>query len=146
MAKTVVLDFDGVLHTYKAKWIHAGIISDGAVPGAMQFILDLLAAGYVVAIFSSRSSDPRGVSAMRLWLHEQMTGHLGAESIENHKFPVAEAQEARKIVDSVRFPADKPPAVLTIDDRGFHFVGEFPSLDYIENFVPWNKVVKEVVA
>ena len=39
----------------------------------------------------------------------------------------------------LQFPTHKPPALLTIDDRAFQFKGEFPALDDIENFKPWNK-------
>ena len=43
MRKTVVLDFDGVIHEYKSRWISPGIISDGPVEGVSRFISELRA-------------------------------------------------------------------------------------------------------
>jgi hypothetical protein len=42
-------------------------------------------------------------------------------------------------IDQLQFPTVKPAAWLTIDDRGFHFTGEFPTAEFIKNFKPWNK-------
>ena len=39
----------------------------------------------------------------------------------------------------IRFPLEKPPAMVTIDDRAITFTGEWPDLDDLKAFKPWNK-------
>jgi hypothetical protein len=46
---------------------------------------------------------------------------------------------AEDIVNKVKWPTEKPPAHMSIDDRGFQFNGEFPEMSDILNFKPWNK-------
>jgi hypothetical protein len=46
---------------------------------------------------------------------------------------------ASKALAELEFPTQKPPAHLTIDDRGFRFDGLFPTLQYMSAFKPWNK-------
>lgn len=43
------------------------------------------------------------------------------------------------VVNDVRFPVEKPPAVVFIDDRCLLFTGKFPSMEELVNFRPWNK-------
>jgi hypothetical protein len=40
---------------------------------------------------------------------------------------------------------EKVGAKLYIDDCGFHFTGEFPPVEYLDNFVPWHKKPGEEV-
>ena len=114
----LVLDFDGVLHSYTSGWSAPDHIADPPVPGALEFIRDALQ-HFSVAIFSSRSGHPGGVEAMQRWLTEH---GLEAEHREALKWPIA-----------------KPPAMLTIDDRALLFTGTFPSPAALLNFRPWNK-------
>lgn len=116
MAKTICLDFDGVIHSYTSRWIGADVIPDPPVPGAFNFIREALNHGYKVAVFSSRSHQEGGIEAMIDWFCDHGGGDI-----------------------DVDFPEAKPPAILYIDDRGFHFQGEFPPFEYVENFKPWNK-------
>lgn len=126
MKKNIVLDFDGVIHMYVTPWREAGIIPDGPVPGALDFIVDLVMNGYRVHIFSSRSHQPGGLRAMQEWLHDNFV-----------RFGYA-----TEILEEIQWPTEKVPAHLSIDDRGITFSGEFPSLDYIANFKPWNRASK----
>jgi len=57
------LDFDGTIHSYNSGWQGADIISDEPVPGAFDFIRDVMAS-FDVLIHSARSGLP-GV-ALRL--------------------------------------------------------------------------------
>lgn len=117
--KRICIDFDGVIHSYVQPWINATTIPDPAVFGAFPFIRDSQSAGYRVAIFSSRSHQPGGIEAMKNWLKE-----AGLE------------QEA---IDKIEFPKEKPPALIYIDDRAFHFKGEWPTIHFLNTFRPWNR-------
>jgi hypothetical protein len=115
MSKPILLvDFDGVIHSYTSGWQGASTISDPPVPGAIEF-LQKASDVFNVQIYSSRSKEPGGVTAMKKYLAE----HGGPAWIE--------------------FPTEKPPAFLTIDDRAICFTGEFPDPEELRAFKPWNK-------
>ena len=61
------LDFDGVIHSYKSGWKGETIIYDPPVDGALDFIQAALE-HFRVMIYSSRSSSPGGIMAMKTWL------------------------------------------------------------------------------
>ena len=120
MGKIIQIDFDGVLHMYNSGWKGADVIPDLPVDGAIDFIRSLVEdPRFVACIYSSRSKDPNAIEAMKKWLLDH--------GLEEY------------ILEKVRFPTEKQPAFLTIDDRGFHFQGTFPDLEWIDNFKPWNK-------
>ncbi|MCA3109846.1 MAG: hypothetical protein ING91_19415 [Rhodocyclaceae bacterium] len=130
---TLCLDFDGVLHSYASGWQGAHVIPDPPVKGAMLFlqrVTDL----YDVCIYSSRSKSLRGRWAMKCWLREYLTYSL------MEGLGIKDAyDEACAIVDQIRWPWFKPAAHLTIDDRAMQFTGEWPSMEAIREFKPWNK-------
>lgn len=111
----LVLDFDGVLHSYDSKWTTPSEIPDPPVAGSLEFVQSALE-HFTVAVFSSRSSDSGGRNAMIGWL-------------ARHGFPT----------DLMLFPIHKPPAFLTIDDRAITFTGVFPNPQELLKFNPWNK-------
>lgn len=120
--KTVAVDFDGVLHSYTTfqSKFDPGVVLDPPVNGAIQWLIQMIRdARFDVVIFSTRNKYPEGIKAMREWLEEN---GLPSEMIENLKFPI-----------------EKPPAFLTIDDRVWLFQGLFPSPEVVANFKPWNK-------
>lgn len=114
------LDFDGVLHSYTSGWKDADIIPDPPVPGAMQFLVGATEA-FQVSIFSSRSKDRAGVQAMRKWLRYYLEEEGFSEEVELE----------------LDFPTEKPPAMLTIDDRALTFTGRWPSIEELKAFKPW---------
>lgn len=114
------LDFDGVLHSYTSGWRGADIIPDPPVPGAMQFLAEAVE-HFEVQIFSPRSGQSGGISAMYTWLSNWL-GRRG--------FSLAVAR-------AVEFPTEKPPAMLTIDDRALTFTGRWPSIEELKAFEPW---------
>lgn len=124
--KTLCVDFDGVIHAYSSGWQGNDVIPDGPVPGAMLW-LHWAVKRYDVCVYSSRSKDPRGIAAMenaiRLWAHE---AELTTDQVS-------------VLVASLSFPAQKPPAWLTIDDRAICFDGNWPDAEQIDNFQPWYK-------
>jgi hypothetical protein len=71
----LVLDFDGVIHSYSSGWKGASIIPDAPVPGSIDFILSALKK-YEVAILSSRSHQWGGKRAMKRWLKHHLSDWL----------------------------------------------------------------------
>jgi hypothetical protein len=119
------LDFDGVIHSYTSGWKGAAIIPDPPVEGAIAFMLGALHHFHVV-IFSSRSNQPGGESAMRSWLRM----HAGAAW---HETPAGPGLEDIEFVD------EKPAAFITLDDRAITFNGTWPTIAELQAFKPWNK-------
>lgn len=121
MSGTVVLDFDGVLHSYTSGWQGAAVIPDPPVEGAVEFIDMLEAEGYEVVVASTRANTREGLKAMRKWLRSNRFDRL-----RNLKI----AEEG------------KPPGIVYLDDRALRFdgPGAWPTMAQIrEAAVPWNK-------
>lgn len=120
----LVLDFDGVVHSYTSGWEQHNIISDPPVPGAFEFI-DRALKHFRVAIFSSRSSKTMGVDAMRKWFTDH--GLPGVTLVQ------------------LDFPVEKPPAFVTIDDRALTFTGKWPALEDLLSFKTWMQSERPVL-
>lgn len=117
MKKTVVFDFDGVIHSYSSGWKGVTEIQDPPVPGIQDALKQLHDTGYEVVVVSTRCAYPGGSDAISTWL------------MKNGMF---------KFVDKIC--AEKPPAICYVDDRAICFDGDCSSLfSKIENFKPWNK-------
>ena len=115
MKRTVVFDFDGVIHSYIRPFKSAEIIPDEPVNGIKEAIDEIRKAGYEVVVVSSRSSSEAGKKAIDAYL--------------NH-------YEIR--VDDIKF--EKVPAICYIDDRAICFQGDPSSLlRQIRSFKPWHK-------
>ncbi len=112
----LLLDFDGVIHSYASGWKGADIIPDDPVPGAFEFI-EAAMEKFDVQVYSARSCQLGGVWAMRRWF-------------DRHNF---------QFTDYLKFPIEKPPAFLTIDDRCIRFVGEWPSIPDLVGFKAWHE-------
>lgn len=110
--------FDGVLSEATSDWNGADVIPDEPVPGAIAFLMDAVER-FRVCIFSSRSCQPGGVAAMQRWLLDH-----GLEWSSYLK---------------IEWPQEKPPAMVTLDDRAIRFTGEFPSMESLQAFKPWNR-------
>lgn len=116
--KTLLVDFDGVIHAYRSGWTGITSIPDPPVPGAIEW-LSAMTEIYSIAIFSARAKQTVGVQAMKEWLL-----HFGLPE---------------KVLKKIKFPKQKIPAHLYIDDRAWRFEGIFPSPDKIDALVPWNR-------
>lgn len=101
------------------------MIPDPPVPGAMDFIRDATK-HFRVAIFSSRSNQPGGVEAMQEWVEKY---------IIRRTFDLS----SRKAFLDLEWPLEKPPAMVTIDDRAITFTGTWPTIESLKAFQPWNK-------
>jgi hypothetical protein len=104
--KTICLDFDGVLHSYKSGWLGEDELEE-PMEGAQDFC-KALKLQYEVVIASSRAQSSLGYNAIYDWL-------------VLHGFPFMPVH------------THKPMAVLYVDDRGFRFTGSFQEvMDFIE--------------
>ncbi|HXI96330.1 MAG TPA: HAD domain-containing protein [Candidatus Acidoferrum sp.] len=136
MSKPILcLDFDGVLHSYTSGWKGAAVVPDLPVVGAIKF-LDKAIDHFDVQVFSSRSHQEGGTEAMRSWLRTHVTRHFDCEF--HHGSP-REFDRAMAIMDAVKFATEKPPALVTIDDRALTFTGKWPNISDLLAFKPWNK-------
>lgn len=101
--RTIAVDFDGVLHDYRRGW-HDGSVYGEPVPGSVEAITKLVAAGYSYYVFTTRAVATR----------EEFDA-------------TAQIQEIRQWLDRHRFPAplrisgEKWPALAYIDDRAVRF-------------------------
>ena len=112
MRKTVVFDFDGVIHSYQSGWKGADKVPDPVVPGIREAIADLRQE-YLVVVVSTRCSTAAGMKAVRDYLAENDI-----------------------TVDDVM--AEKPPAVCYVDDRAIRFDGKADTIPYlVRGFKSW---------
>ena len=132
MTKIILLDFDGVIHSYTSGWKGATKIPDPPVDRAIlwleEFIMlycdppESIAAmaprgEFKLCIYSSRSRRWGGRRAMRKWLVKH-----GLD---------------KRFLEVISFPIMKPAAFLTIDDRCICFTGWFPTVEQLRDFRPW---------
>ena len=118
MARTVVFDFDGVIHSYTSGWQGEDAIPDPPVPGIREALKEIHDAGYEVVVVSTRCATIKGHGAIEAWLYDN--GLL-------------------EYIDKVC--KEKPPAVAYIDDRAICFDGHPETLlKKIQNFQPWYKM------
>ena len=124
MKPTLVLDFDGVIHSYTTPWSGATVVSDPPVEGAIEFLIE--ASNYFhIAIMSSRSGEPGGIEAMQDWLKDHWIDYGFDDKIE--------------LYNGITWPTTKPAAFLTLDDRAMCFQGHWPDPSTLKEFKPWNK-------
>ena len=118
--QTIILDFDGVIHSYSSGWQGSPeIINDPPVDNVREAIQELRK-DYRVVVLSSRSHQEGGIPAMKKWLKKY--------NIE--------------VDDVVR---NKVPATVYVDDRAINFDGVWDKhmIDRIKEFRPWTKKNKE---
>lgn len=110
--KIVVLDFDGVIHSYTSGWKGIDVIPDEPVEGMREEIARIREE-YKVFVVSTRCNELKGIQAI--------CDYLVKHDIQ---------------VDSVQL--EKPPAFVTVDDRAITFTGESKGLlERINNFKVW---------
>lgn len=102
LAKTIAVDFDGVLHPYTKGWIGSVPDNEPPIMGAAQFLTDLREQGYEVVVFSTRADHPDGLNGILEWL-------------EYHGL----------LADVVRVTHKKPAAIAYVDDRAVPFTGSW---------------------
>ena len=127
------LDFDGVIHGYHDGW-KDGTIYGEVTPGFFEWALEAQK-HFALVVYSSRSKTDEGRDAMRKWLTEKKLIRTGLY--------VHDANEPQRPEGYLRLELayHKPPAFLTIDDRGLTFTGSWDdfSPEKLLAFIPWNK-------
>ena len=109
------LDFDGVMHSYLSGWQGIAVCHDPPVAGLEAFLREALK-HFDVAVYSSRSACQEGRAAMQAWCERWL---------------------APGVTQYLHFPGDKPPAMVTLDDRALTFTGVWPDVDTLRAFTPW---------
>ncbi len=140
------LDFDGVCHSYASGWKGAAIITDPAVPGLFDFLLEA-SRRFEIQVFSSRSLQAGGIAAMVSWFHKEFSLWQPKDGVAVSRdcdgtwwmdfSPKDRNQDGERV--AVYFPKEKPAAFITIDDRALTFTGVWPDIEMLKNFKPWNK-------
>jgi hypothetical protein len=126
-APRIVIDFDGVLHSYTTPWTTPGKINDAPTPGAQSFLGRLLDSGWEVVIQSTRAATPEGANAIAEWLVA-------------HDFPLPPREPTADPRAAYVITAEKLPALVYLDDRALRFDGTFPTLAVISAASrPWNR-------
>ena len=130
------LDFDGVIHSYTSKWVAPDVIPDPPVPGAMLFLREATK-HFRVCIYSTRSATAAGRKAMSDWVWKW--GEASSDWEPN--FSPGDEPHVRNTLwlHKIEFPETKPPALVGIDDRVLTFEGEWPTMERLLTFKPWNK-------
>lgn len=105
--KTIAIDLDGVLAQYEG-WVSEDHTLP-PVPGAKEFVEDLLQDGFDVAIYSTRP-----VLVVANWLDRW--GFAFPQ-----RYPIV--NPASEKWGRIRISEGKPKALVYIDDRGFRFTG-----------------------
>lgn len=118
--KTIVFDFDGVIHRYSKGW-QDGSIYDIPVEGIKETIEELMK-DYEVVVVSTRCAEEDGVKAVREWL-------------QKHNIKVTAIKK------------EKPPAVMYVDDRAINFNGNCKTLMRdIKKFRSWTEKARKTCA
>lgn len=113
--KTVVFDFDGVIHKYSSGW-KDGSIYDTPVDGIYDILKRLKEDNWETVIVSTRCSTTQGINDIKQWLDKY------------------------NLTDVVsKICKEKPPALVYVDDRAIKFDGNnLNDLVYqIEHFKTW---------
>lgn len=125
--RTISVDFDGVINSYETSYKGAGYLPDAPVPGAIEWLSEMVQHFYV-NIFSTRCESEAGREGIRGWLRMYAGNALWKTTA------------TRIGLDQIQCTFEKLPSIIYIDDRGYRFTGaNFPSADEIIALRPWNK-------
>lgn len=105
LARTIAVDFDGVLHPYTDGWQGSVPVDEPPTPGADHFLANLVANGFEAVVFSTRADHPEGLTGILDWLDKY-----------------ALSQYVEDVTHT------KPPAIAYVDDRAVAFTGSWPEV------------------
>lgn len=120
----LLVDFDGVLHSYESGWQGADVIEDPPVPGAIDWLIECML-HFNVFIFTTRARENEGKQAVRVAIRQWLKDY-GYNTT---------------LIQQLSVTNRKQPAILSIDDRTICFNGSFDELppESLLQFKPWNK-------
>jgi len=119
------LDFDGVCHSYSSGWKGLCDIPDPPVPGLFEF-LERATEVFEIHIYSARSVRHDSRDAMKEWFINEWVEENGADPVPEY-------------ISRLVFPATKPPAFVSLDDRVLTFTGEWPDPSDLLAFKAWSE-------
>lgn len=120
----IALDFDGVIHDYSGGWT-GHVPEGGPVPGALEFVQEMLAQGWEVSIFTCRAL-PENETPDSPWAkHAERIGAV-REWLVRYGFP-----------GEVILTGHKPHAEIYVDDRAFRFQGCWNAVRAALDVKPW---------
>lgn len=105
LARTVAVDFDGVLHPYTEGWVGSTPADEPPMAGAEDFLRGITEVGYRVIVFSTRCDHEKGMEGTKMWLEKW--------GLMNY-------------IDVVT--CQKPAAVAYVDDRAVPFQGDWEAV------------------
>lgn len=113
----IAVDFDGCIHSYEHGWRNGGIYGT-VVPGFWEWA-EQTKEYFTLVVYSSRSATQDGIDGMKAWMAREHPG--------------------KQLPNYFKFADKKPPAWVTIDDRGLTFRGDWSefSIHKLKNFQPW---------
>lgn len=122
--RTLAHDFDGVFHSYKQGWT-GPVPLDPPVEGAAEYAHWLHERDFIIEIFTRRVHPSH---------HDYKMALAGVYRwLEKHGFP-----------DGLIVTAEKPNAIVYIDDRSYRFDGDWEKTkEFVttpELYTPWTKV------
>lgn len=132
---TLAVDFDGVIHSYTSGWTGVLDINDPPVDGAIEWLTAMVAEPDVEIIIHSCRFAMEPETA---WYWEDVSVSERRAAMSNWLERHGMDSYAISLLN-VWFYKGKPHAAVYIDDRGFRFVGDFPSLAILRALKPWNR-------
>ena len=115
-AKNLAIDFDGVIHNMD-KGFHDGTCYGDPLPGSLE-ALKLLSQKYNIVIFTAKAKPDRPL----------VNGKTGTELVKEW----LEKYDVMQYVDYIT--AEKPRAILYIDDNGYRHTDWVSTLKFMESY------------
>lgn len=134
----LLLDFDGVCHSYQSGWQGPTVIPDPPVPGLFEFLTQASKV-FDIQIYSARSSQPGGPQAMYEWFSRWYSQWFSQLPPDTAMAVWPSHPNGESLPERLSFPTTKPSAWLTIDDRAVCFTGQWPQVEELLDFKPWYK-------
>ena len=115
-AKNLAIDFDGVIHNMD-KGFHDGTCYGDPLPGSLE-ALKSLSQKYNIVIFTAKAKSDRPL----------VNGKTGTELVKEW----LEKYDVMQYVDYIT--AEKPRAILYIDDNGYRHTDWVSTLKFMESY------------
>jgi hypothetical protein len=112
-SKNIGIDFDGVIHNMD-KGYHDGTVYGDPIPGALD-ALKRLAKDYTIIIYTAKAKPSRPL----------VNGKTGTELVWEWLEQYDVAQYVKEVT------AEKPRAILYIDDNGYRFTNWRSTLEFV---------------